>query len=134
MPGSQLSESQSASDQPKVVLVVDDELLILELAEQVLERAGYRVVARASGSEAVDVVREQRVDIAVIDLNMPTPNGWETLAALHEVDPDLPVLMASGFGSDEEARERGALGLLEKPYSAAKLRSVVASMLEQHGR
>ena len=64
----------------------------------------------------------------------PKPDGWETLAALHEADPDLPVLMASGFGSDQEARERGALGLIAKPYSATELRAIVASMIEQHGR
>ena len=116
------------------MLVVDDELLILELVQQVLERAGYRVAAHTDGYEAADFVREQHVDIAIVDLSMPKPDGWETLAALHEVDPDLPVLMASGFGSDEEARERGALGLLAKPYSAAELRAVIASMIEQHGR
>ena len=59
---------------------------------------------------------EERFDIAVVDLNMPPPDGWAVLEALLRHDPTLPVVIATGYGTEAEVLERGGVALIQKPY------------------
>jgi CheY-like chemotaxis protein len=77
-------------------------------------------------------VSEQSFDLVLLDVNMPAPNGWQTLHAMLGDDPDQLVLMLSGFALDEEAREHGACGLLRKPFNSSALLSAVDDALS-HG-
>lgn len=98
------------------VLVVDDEPLVLNVAQQSLAAAGYRTVEAAHGGEALTLVANDPVDLVLLDLNMPNLDGWQTLELRRQMAPSLPVLIMSGYSSEQEARERGADGLIEKPY------------------
>ncbi|MPZ99644.1 MAG: PAS domain S-box protein [Dehalococcoidia bacterium] len=103
------------------VLIVDDEPLIREIAEQTLIGAGFEVLVATGGEEAMRLAAAHPLDAAVIDVNMPAPNGWATLEQLLGQAPSLKVLMASGYSSEEEAAARGAAGFLPKPYTPQRL-------------
>jgi len=107
--------------QNRTVLIVDDERSLGTITSAYLEAAGYRVVYYWSGAEALRQVDAQSISLAILDLNMPAPNGWEVMAALHRQDPQLPVVIASGFANQDEARQRGAMELLPKPYTREEL-------------
>jgi CheY-like chemotaxis protein len=95
--------------------------MVLEFAERLLTRAGYRVLLARSAEEALDRYRENRSDIraVVVDLSLPGMDGLECLNELRRLDPSVPVLITSGAideTSRREARSRGAQGVLPKPF------------------
>ncbi len=98
------------------VLLVDDEPIILEFAEAALASHGYDVVAVSNGQDALRAMAERRFDLAVLDVSMPAPDGWEVLAQIRESSPQTRVVMASGYAVEQKVRERSAFGFLEKPY------------------
>ena len=116
------------------VLLVDDEPLILEVAQRALEDAGYAVFTAASGTAAIELAALESIDAVILDVNMPSPNGWETLVRLQETHPSLPIVMASGYASEQEALRKGASGLLNKPYRAADLVSAIGRLIEHPAR
>lgn len=113
------------------VLLVDDEPQVLALTGMILENAGYDVTTASSGSDAVRAAAARSYDLAVLDVNMPSPNGWETLRELHRLTPGTPVLMSSGYVTATEVRERGAQGLIEKPYTLDELLLAVQEVIER---
>jgi PAS domain S-box-containing protein len=109
------------------VLLVDDEDTIRELGQQMLECIGLEVVTASDGREALSVYERERdaIDLVLLDLTMPHMDGGETLHELRRIDPDVRVVMSSGYSTHEmEARfaDRGLLGIIQKPYSLAELR------------
>jgi CheY-like chemotaxis protein len=108
------------------VLVVDDEEVIRRMARTILEQAGYGVITAQNGAEAISIVRKEAGQISAIllDMTMPVMSGAETLRQLREFQPDIPVILSSGF-SEVEALERfpgnAVEGFVQKPYTAAHL-------------
>ncbi len=80
------------------VLVVDDEENIRLLYKEELTEEGYDVVLAESGYEALDIVKEQGVDLVVLDIKMPKIDGIETLRLLKDESRDLPVILCSAYG------------------------------------
>ncbi len=121
------------SPAPPLVLVVDDEEAIGEIAQGFLEGAGYEVILTTRGDQAIDLVRADpsALALAVVDLNMPAPDGWTVLAALREAAPDLPVLIASGYADAEEVLASGGAALLPKPYTRAQLLAAAAALIRE---
>lgn len=116
----------------QLVLVVDDEPLLRELAREVLERAGFRVELAADGREGLERARALRPDLALVDLSMPELDGWALLAALRETDPDVPVVIWSGYHAHDGealARSRGARAYLSKPVSPRELVARLSAVL-----
>ncbi|MGE3857303.1 MAG: ATP-binding protein, partial [Dehalococcoidia bacterium] len=111
------------------VLLVDDERMIGEVAEAYLAGAGFEVTLATSGAEAIRLARDAAFDIAVIDLNMPPPDGWAVLSVLRVMQPDVPVVIASGFAAAADVAERGGAALLPKPYNRDQLVAVVTGLL-----
>ena len=116
------------------VLVVDDEPDLVGYAQEVLQGGGYATAGAAGGEAALRLIAEQRFDLVLLDVNMPSPNGWETLPRLLQASPGLRVLMTSGLASEREARAHGALGLLDKPFSAHSLLRAVGAALSEVAR
>jgi len=121
-----------------VLLVVDDEDLVLHMAESVLNDAGYEVLTATNGIEAVDVyaARSGRIDAVLLDMTMPVMGGEEAMAQLVSRWPDVVVIATSGYDR-EEAEHRLALrpaGFLQKPYTAAQLSSKIAEVLLSSGK
>jgi signal transduction histidine kinase/CheY-like chemotaxis protein len=118
------------------VLVVDDEPAVRGAARRILERMGLRVREAENGRRALEVhAVEGPFDLVVCDMVMPAMGGRELVSRLREKAPEARVLLVSGFAPDEDAQsllETGALGFLEKPFSAAALTRAVRAALSSH--
>jgi two-component system response regulator RegA len=89
----------------KKVLVVDDDLLALESLESYLKQEGYAVVTASSAREAVEQAREAACDVALLDMKMPEMDGFQVAAMLRQLQPDLRIVIFTGYASLEtEAR------------------------------
>ena len=117
------------------MLVVDDEAVVRQVAQQALDRNGYSVLLAAGGGEAVDIFRENaaHIDLVLLDLDMPVMGGDETLRALRRIQPGVRVIVSSGYNEKEAARRFSGIrlsGFLQKPYSSARLNFMVANVLK----
>jgi len=118
-----------------LVLLVEDEPMLRTLAGVMLEHLGYEVITAADGVEALEIFRKQqdRVQCVLLDLTMPRMDGWETLAALRALRPNLPVILASGY--DEAKVMQGdhphrPQAFLPKPYVMKGLEAVLDAVLK----
>jgi PAS domain S-box-containing protein len=107
----------------ELVLVVDDEEPIRELAQKVLERFGYRALLAANGAEAVALYQPRRseIDVVITDMVMPVMDGPATIAALKAVNPEIKIVGSSGLAPDGyeiEAMKAGVRHFIPKPYTA----------------
>ncbi len=117
-----------------VVLLVEDEAMVLKMAQTMLERLGFDVLAARDGAEAIEIFREKQNDICLVltDFSMPRMNGRETMAAVRKMRPDIPVILASGY--DEVRIMAGRHGehpqvLLHKPYGKHELKAALIQVL-----
>lgn len=102
------------------ILLVDDEEIVRNLAERMLTKAGYKIISCEDGEEAVQLYRTgmNAIDLVLLDMMMPKMNGRDTYAALKKFNPDVKVLIMSGFsGQDiQEFMQEGILGYIAKPF------------------
>jgi CheY-like chemotaxis protein len=107
-----------------VVLVVDDDEPVLELAHEFLARAGFEVHSARGGREALRLFAERSFDAVVLDAVMPDLEGEEVLRRLRATQSDVPVILVTGFGDDATLRRfesAGVAAILRKPYEAEAL-------------
>ena len=102
------------------VLVIDDEEPVRQVAAEILTYLGYSVLTAPSGDQAIETVKSGACpDVVLLDLIMPGLNGAQTLVKLRELEPDLPVLISTGYADRAAAdslTEEGANGFVNKPY------------------
>jgi len=101
------------------ILIVDDEPRILLLMQSLLKANGYTVVAARDGESALDIVRGGGIDIAVTDLRMQPMDGMTLFKEIHEIAPDMPVILLTAYASVETAVEAMKLGIFDyitKPF------------------
>ena len=114
----------------ETIMVVEDEDMVREVTKRILERGGYTVLTTANGKEALDLYSEKKntISLIILDFIMPEMGGKECLEKLREVDPNIKILVTSGYyvsGMVKEVIESGAGGFIGKPYdSIAMLRAV----------
>ena len=111
------------------ILVVDDDDSVRKFMAGALAEEGGRVRAAASGPEAIEKAQAEKFDAVVLDLRMPGMDGVETLAHLMERDPGLAVIVLTGYGSVESAREAMVLGARDyvtKPVDPGLLAVILA--------
>ena len=118
------------------VLYIDDDETMVVMVERILERAGYRVTGFRNPQEAIAAVREQpgTFDLVVTDFNMPECSGLDVARELAAFQPQLPVLISSGYITEElrdEARLAGVRGLLEKQNIFEDISGLLARILSQ---
>ena len=118
-----------------IILVADDEPIVRRTAKSALERQGYEVLLASNGREAVSTLmrRKEEIRLVLLDLTMPVLGGEAALAELRMVQPDIRVVLSSGY-NEAEAIQRFAghnvSGFIQKPYSAAQLAEKVKMVLE----
>jgi two-component system cell cycle sensor histidine kinase/response regulator CckA len=125
-----MGEAPPADAEP-VVLVIDDEDVVREVASLLLESAGFRVVAAASGDEAVAAVAAEgeALDVVLLDVMLPDRDGPSIAAALRELRPGLPIVVSSGYDEQTVADRIGTIedaGFIRKPYGASELVDAVS--------
>ena len=121
------------------VLLVDDEEMVLDVGLKVLESLGYTVLSAKSGSDAVKTYEEKKdqIDMIILDLIMPQMGGGETFDRLKKINPDVRVLLSSGYSIDGQAKEilkRGCDGFIQKPFSMEELSGKIGEMLDKHNK
>jgi nitrogen-specific signal transduction histidine kinase/CheY-like chemotaxis protein len=118
----------------ELILVVDDEAAVRELAKNVLEMFGYQTLVAIDGAEAIAIYAERRDEIQVVvtDLMMPVMDGPATIRALQRLDPKIRIIAVSGLtgnGRMLEAAQAGVKLFLPKPYTADRLLKAIAEIL-----
>jgi CheY-like chemotaxis protein len=104
----------------KKILVVDDDPVVSKSFDRVLTPKGYAVIAAAGGSEALEKLENEHYDVVFTDIKMPGMDGIEVARRIKASRPWLPVVIVTGYGSEEneaQAREAGVTGFLRKPLS-----------------
>ena len=115
---------------PKTILLVDDEILILMLATDLLEEAGYRIIAAHDGVQALKAL-DPGIDLIFTDVMMPRMDGPEWVRRAREQGyQDVPVIFTSALARPSIAKEFPRAGFLPKPYEPSRLLEVVAKMFD----
>lgn len=110
------------------ILVVDDDPEIVTLLSKILLSEGYNVINAQNGLEALRKVEKGGIDLVILDLIMPEMGGIEVLKRLGDIAPKLPVIVLTGHGDLQTAREAMMLGAYEyitKPFDADFVKAVV---------
>jgi CheY-like chemotaxis protein len=120
LPSFEPTASEKLTIADKIILLVDDEIMLRDLLAEMLESNGYNVIKVGSGMEAIRVLTEEiKVDLVIIDYNMPEMNGLETTSKIRELKLKMPIILSSGsMGLEEkiDMREAGITATLTKPY------------------
>ncbi len=117
------------------VLLVDDEPMILEAGAALLERLGFQVHTARDGQEAVEFLEAHpaSLDLVLMDLTMPRLDGREAFQRLRGLEPDLRVILSSGYDEGDSLRElsqQGLTGFLQKPYRLKELSAALRAALK----
>ena len=117
-----------------MVLVVDDESAICEVAKGTLETYGYRALTAGDGTEAIAVYAQHKDEIKAVltDMMMPYMDGPATIRALQKINPAVKIIASSGLTDHSRAAEAANAGVknfLSKPYTAGQLLTALAELL-----
>jgi signal transduction histidine kinase/CheY-like chemotaxis protein len=117
------------------VLLVDDEEMIVDVGGHLLKRLGYDVYIARSGEEALDIYQREHKNITLVllDMIMPGIGGGETFARLKRMNPEIRVLLSSGYSIDGQAArimEQGCRGFIQKPFSLEQLSQKIREALD----
>jgi CheY-like chemotaxis protein len=124
--------AMSPEDARKWILIVDDDSSVRLMLARVLSDEGYGVLTAAGGVDALDLAATMAVDLILLDLNMPGPDGWETLQKLvaKTLAPPPPVIIITARPNQQAAaRAAGVEVVLEKPLDFPRLIETVSQVL-----
>jgi DNA-binding NtrC family response regulator len=118
------------------VLLIDDEEMILDVSKKMLEQLGYKVIAASGGKMGVQVYEHDPggIDLVILDMVMPDFGGRESFDALARINPDVKVLLSSGYSLDGQAKEimqRGCRGFIQKPFTISDLSKKIRDILDK---
>ena len=122
-------------EDPKI-LVVDDEAVMRDGCERILVKEGCRVTTAADGQGGLDVIKDdpQGIEVVLLDLKMPGMGGMEVLEGIRDLNPDIPVVVITGYATVDtavEAMKKGAYDFIPKPFTPDELWLVVNRALEK---
>ena len=118
----------------ETILLVDDEETIIDVSPEMLTELGYEVLTAKSGEEALEQYRinKDKIDLVILDMIMPGMGGGETYDRLKQIDPEITVLLSSGYSIDGQATEilkRGCNGFIQKPFNIEILSKKIREIL-----
>ena len=110
--------------------------MLRDLGKRILEHSGYTVLTAANGKEALNLYGKQRgeISLVILDLIMPEMGGRQCLEELLKIDPQVRVLIATGYsavGETKKTIESGAMGFVGKPYDMSQMLQAVRRVLDQ---
>jgi CheY-like chemotaxis protein len=120
----------------ETVLLVDDEEMVLDAGEQMLRKLGCEVLSAKSGQEALELYKKNqgKIDMVLLDMIMPVMGGGETYDRMKEINPDIKVLLSTGYSLDGEATEilnRGCDGFIQKPFNMEQLSQSIREVVNK---
>lgn len=116
------------------ILVLDDEQIVLDSVTRVLEAEDYELTTCRKGEDAVEALKEGNFDILITDMKMPGMDGLQAMEALAEVDPDLSMIVLTGFSTVDsavKAMKLGAVDYIKKPFTPEQLTALVAKVMKE---
>ena len=116
----------------ETIVIVDDEKHYPLILKEVLAEEGYSSYPTSSGMEALDIIRQEKIDLVLTDVKMPGMDGVDLLSKIKEINPDMPVIVMTAHGSVEkavEAMQKGAYTFIQKPFENEALLSHIAKAL-----
>ncbi|MAT98551.1 MAG: hypothetical protein CL608_15520 [Anaerolineaceae bacterium] len=122
--------NQPANASGKLILVIDDEKPVREAVVDIMDLHGVAVVTAVDGQDGIAVFNERKneIQLVLLDMSMPGMNGIETLHKLRQINPEIPVILSSGYSQQQIAPEvmvNGRTGFLAKPYNVDSLVSKI---------
>ena len=131
-------EQRISAEAPKgreTILLIDDEKMVLEVGSEMLKRLGYEVLTASGGRAGIETYRSNRdcIHLVVLDMIMPDLGGSETFDGLLDIDPNVKVLLSSGYslvGQAREIMEKGCRGFIQKPFGIHDLAEKIRKILD----
>jgi two-component system chemotaxis response regulator CheY len=122
---------------PYSILITDDDVAARESLRSIVEPEGFRTVLASSGEQALDIVRDEPIHLALLDMHMPTLTGLETLQLVHEINEVLPCILVTADPSEvlmRQAFRARAYSVIPKPVSKHMLLyTVVRALMRVYG-
>jgi len=120
----------------EMILFVDDDDIIIQVGKDMIESLGYEVWTAKNGKEAIEICKKNmdKIDMVMLDIIMPVMDGGETYDKLKGINPDIKVLLSSGYGINGQATEilnRGCNGFIQKPFDMKTLSKKIRNVLDK---
>lgn len=131
-------KNKQNNDPPRgreTILLVDDEQMIIDIGKDILEALGYTVIAVRNGSDAISTYQQhgEAIDLVILDMIMPAMDGEATFDALKAVNPQVTVLLSSGYsinGRAEAIMQKGCRGFIQKPFTFEEAARTIRRILD----
>jgi len=119
----------------ETILLVDDEDMVIDVGKEILENLGYTAITAPSGTEAIRLFKQisDKIGLVILDMIMPDMSGSETYDNLKKIDPNVKVLLSSGYSIDGRATEilnRGCNGFIQKPFNLRQISQKMREILD----
>lgn len=129
-PSSQQKANSHIKKQTGMVLIIDDEATMRHVAHEMLVECGYKTISASNGEEGLQIykIKQQEVDIVLLDMIMPKMSGEEVFEEITKINPEVRVILTSGFKKDDKVErimKKGIRYFLQKPYTIQRISSVV---------
>ena len=95
------------------ILIIDDDDQLRKSFHKLLTEEGYRIKSAASGEAGLDLIEKQIPDLVILDMRLPGMNGLETFKKIHDLEPKLPVIIMTAYGTTETAIEATKMGAFD---------------------
>jgi len=123
-------------DGKKTILLVDDEDVIIDVCKEILKALGYKVLIASGGIKALEIYKKNKdkINIVILDMIMPGVGGGEAYDRMKEINPDIKVLLSSGYSIDGQAADilkRGCNGFIQKPFNMKQLAEKIREILDK---
>ena len=120
----------------ETVLIIDDEEAVIKITQKLLKKLGYKTITADSGESAIEIYKKkhEEIDLIILDLGMPGMGGRRCLEILVEFDPQVKVVIASGYSDDgliKDNIKHGAKAYAIKPYTLDEISKVIRKVLVQ---
>jgi len=120
----------------ETVLLVDDEDMILDVGQELLKNLGYNVLIASGGKEALESYEKNKeeIDIVILDMIMPQMSGGKAYDKLKQINPDIKVLISSGYsinGQGTEILNRGCSSFMQKPFNMKELSRSIREIFDK---
>jgi two-component system cell cycle sensor histidine kinase/response regulator CckA len=120
----------------ETILLVDDEDAVITVTQELLKVLGYKVIIAKSGVDAVKIFRKnhKKIDVVILDMIMPEMSGGETFDYLKAIDPEVTVILSSGYsinGQASDIMKRGCKSFIQKPFTIVDISAKIREALEE---
>jgi two-component system cell cycle sensor histidine kinase/response regulator CckA len=118
------------------ILLIDDEEMIIKVGNELLQELGYDVLPARSGQQAIELYEKNadKIDLVIMDMIMPGMGGGETFDRLKKINPEIKVLLSSGYSINGQASkilERGCDGFIQKPFNLIQLSDKISQIISE---